>query len=219
MSSSNVEQSAAFRARSGLQGPRIVYVSIVGFGLMCGLGFLSHGTTHGATEEAVRLAIRATARSTLLIIRGGVLYFGDSPPLADTGNEFPEEEPALPRTVGGRLSRLPPDLHPGPVRVGEGRWHSAVDGDRGRLGISITRCNGGYIERCFSTQAGKELAAPPSARPVDGLDRLRRVVLARRAHDSARARRQCRAAGVAWAAAVAETRNSLWIEPELTVCF
>ena len=47
----------------GLQGPRIVYLSIVGFGLMCGAGF----GMDGSVEDAVRLAIRETARSTLLI--------------------------------------------------------------------------------------------------------------------------------------------------------
>ncbi len=63
MSSFGVAQTAAPRARPGLQGPRIVYLSIVGFGLMCGLGF----GANGSIEDAIRLAIRETARTTLLI--------------------------------------------------------------------------------------------------------------------------------------------------------
>jgi sulfoxide reductase heme-binding subunit YedZ len=63
MSSSSVPHSGVPRVLPGLQGPRIVYLSIVGFGLMCGAGF----GMDGSVEDAVRLAIRETARSTLLI--------------------------------------------------------------------------------------------------------------------------------------------------------
>jgi sulfoxide reductase heme-binding subunit YedZ len=63
MSSTSVAQPAGPRARHGFEGPRIVYVAIVGFGLMCGVGFLAEAST----EQAVRLAIRETARTTLVL--------------------------------------------------------------------------------------------------------------------------------------------------------
>ena len=62
--SSSIAQTSAPTARPGLQGPRIVYLAIAGFGLMCAIGFLA---SEASVEDAVRLAIRETARTTLLI--------------------------------------------------------------------------------------------------------------------------------------------------------
>ena len=47
----------------GFQGPRIVYLAILGFGAMCTWGLFAGG----ASEEGVRVAIRATARTTALV--------------------------------------------------------------------------------------------------------------------------------------------------------
>lgn len=60
MSSSTVTDGPAPSARTGVQGSRIVYLAIVGFGAMCGVALLAAGTG----EEGVRLGIRATARTT-----------------------------------------------------------------------------------------------------------------------------------------------------------
>ncbi len=60
MSSSSVYDGPAPSLRTGFQGPRIVYLAILGFGAMCALGLFAAG----AGEEGVRVAIRATARTT-----------------------------------------------------------------------------------------------------------------------------------------------------------
>jgi DMSO/TMAO reductase YedYZ heme-binding membrane subunit len=48
---------------TGFSGPNLVYVAIVGFGVMCGLALLPAP----GSEEGIRLAIRLTARTTLAV--------------------------------------------------------------------------------------------------------------------------------------------------------
>jgi len=66
MASTPVSKPAVSRAVTGLRGPRIVYLAIVVFAAMCGIGF-GVGGYADQPEQAVRLAIRETARTTLLL--------------------------------------------------------------------------------------------------------------------------------------------------------